>query len=309
MKKKSFIALTLCAVCGVSSIAQPIGASKPELLLKYEHGLMAPVWSPTGDRIAVTTDNYTGILVADANGSNLMPLTQEAGAGYKMCWSNDGSMILGRTNVEENRLILHEVKVWNVNNGSSRTIIEKTREITGTPLWENAGNVAVAYRSGIKSFNLKTSKERILSQSNVYSIMVNDPANAACKISSLKEFEGKIIINPSISADNSTIAFQIPGKGIYTCTADGSQVKFICKGSHPTWLPDGKTIVYTVVSDDGSRFTESHLFAINTTTMKSVELVGGSDIIPLTPAVSPDGKKVAFENAADAAIYVISLKY
>ena len=43
--------------------------------------------------------------------------------------------------------------------------------------------------------------------------------------------------------------------------------------------------------------------------MKSVELVGGSDIIPLTPAVSPDGKKVAFENAADAAIYVISLKY
>ena len=74
-------------------------------------------------------------------------------------------------------------------------------------------------------------------------------------------------------------------------------------------MPDGKTIVYTLVADDGSRFTESHIIAVNTATMKSVELAGGSDIIPLTPAVSPDGTKIAFENAANAAIYVITLKY
>ena len=40
-----------------------------------------------------------------------------------------------------------------------------------------------------------------------------------------------------------------------------------------------------------------------------VLLTGNTDCIPLTPAVSPDGKRVAFENAQDASIYVMDLKY
>ena len=38
-------------------------------------------------------------------------------------------------------------------------------------------------------------------------------------------------------------------------------------------------------------------------------LVANSDIIPLKSTVSPDGKKIAFENVADEAIYVVNLKY
>ena len=133
--------------------------------------------------------------------------------------------------------------------------------------------------------------------------------SVAMRIFDEKQFEGKMVINPALSADGSMVAFQIPGKGIYSCTVAGENVRFITKGSHPAWLPDGKTIVYTDVKDDGNRFTESYIMAVNTATMASVQLAGGTDIIPLTPSVSPDGMKVAFENAADAAIYVITLKY
>ena len=308
MNKCFFIALALCAMSGATAMAQPTGASQPRLLIKSEQGLMAPVWSPSGDKIAVTTDNYTGILVANADGSNLTPITDEPGAGYKMQWSDDNVQILGRTNVVDNNLTFHEVKVWNVNNGKATTLIGKTRELTGTPLWDNVGSVKVADRTGIKSIDVTGKTKHAAASTDAYSIMVNDPANAAVKLA-MSDFTGKIIINPAISADGSTVAFQRPGKGIYTCSADGSQVRFIARGSHPAWLPDGKTIVYTLVADDGSRFTESHIIAVNTATMKSVELAGGSDIIPLTPAVSPDGTKIAFENAANAAIYVITLKY
>ena len=308
MKKNFLLALALCACGGLALSAQPRSASQPKLLIKSESGLMAPLWSPTGDRIAVTTNNYTGILVADADGKALTSVTNLSGAGYKMQWSADGSRIMGRTNITENNRVFHEVKVWNISDGSEQTVVAKTRALNGTPVWDNE-NVIVSEQSGSKAVNIRTKSVKPAASLNVYTIMMNDPTNAAKRIAGLKQFEGKMVINPALSADGSMVAFQIPGKGIYSCTVAGENVRFITKGSHPAWLPDGKTIVYTDVKDDGNRFTESYIMAVNTATMASVQLAGGTDIIPLTPSVSPDGMKVAFENAADAAIYVITLKY
>ena len=38
-------------------------------------------------------------------------------------------------------------------------------------------------------------------------------------------------------------------------------------------------------------------------------LTGNTSMIPMRPSVSPNGQQVVFENAADASIYVINLKY
>ena len=103
---------------GVAAMAQPRSASEPTLLIKSSQGLMAPVWSPSGDKIAVTSDNYDGIWVADADGSNLRQVTCCSGAGYKMQWSADGTKLLGRTNVVSDNRVFHEVKVWNAADGA-----------------------------------------------------------------------------------------------------------------------------------------------------------------------------------------------
>ena len=105
------------------------------------------------------------------------------------------------------------------------------------------------------------------------------------------------------------MAFQVPGKGIYVCGNDGSNLHFVAKASHPAWLADGETIVATVVADNGETFTGSKLYAIDTRNGESVLLVDREGMIPLTPAVTADGARVAFENAADASIYVINLKF
>lgn len=308
MNKHLIFALALC-ICGGVSIAQPRSASGPKLLIKSSHGLMAPVWSPNGDKIAVTTDNYTGIIVANADGSDVRQLTDLPGAGYKMQWNVAGNQLLGRTNVVDDNRVFHEVKVWNVSDGSETTLISKTRDLKGTPMWTSvAEQIAVADSKGIELMNVHNVKRTKVATVDVYTQMVSDPAGVADKISSLKEFSGKIIINPALSNDGKMVAFQVPGKGIYICNADGSDVRFLCKGSHPSWLPDN-SIIYTVVTDNGSYFTGSDIYAINVETQKTVLLTGNTDMIPLTPAVTKDGKKVAFENAKDAAIYVITLKY
>ena len=111
-----------------------------------------------------------------------------------------------------------------------------------------------------------------------------------------------------MSHDGKQVAFQVPGKGIFTCNSDGSGVAYLCKGSHPAWLPDN-SLIYTVVTDNGESFTGSDIYAVDVATGKAVLLTANTDMIPLTPAVTRDGKRVAFENAKDACIYEITLKY
>lgn len=307
MKKRRILSIAMCAVV-MSAVALPHSASAPQMLIKSDRGLMAPVWSPTGEKIAVTSDNYVGIWVADVAGNNLKQVTDNAGAGYKMQWSADGSKILGRTNVTVNNRIFHEIKVWNVADFSETTLVEQTRDIQGTPLWKGAEQIALSDLRGAAEMNVLSLKRVTKSITDVFTLMVNEPAEVAANVPSLREFLGTIIINPALSQDGMKVAFQVPGKGIYVCNVDGSDVKYVCKGSHPSWLPDG-SIIYTVVKDDGVNFTSSEIYARDITTGKSVLLSGNSEIIPLTPTVTKDGTRVAFENAMDACIYVITLKY
>lgn len=307
MKKRMILGIAVCAAA-VSAMALPRSASAPQMLIKSKQGLMAPVWSPAGDKIAVTSDNYVGIWVADANGAGLTQVTDNAGAGYKMQWSVDGTKILGRTNVTVDNRILHEIKVWGIADRSETMLVPQTRDIYGTPVWKSVDQIAISDAKGAAEMSILSRKRVAQTSTDVYTMMVNDPVGVAAKVASLNEFAGKIIINPAVSQDGKMVAFQVPGKGIYVCNADGSDVKYMCKGSHPSWLPDG-SIVYTVVKDDGMNFTSSEIYAMDIATGKSVLLTGNSDIIPLTPTVTKDGTKVAFENAKDACIYVITLKY
>ena len=306
MKRQLLFTLAIVMCCGLT-FAQPRSASEPKLLVKADVSLMAPVWSPNGDKIAVTSTAYTGVFVANADGSDLKCVTDAAGAGYKMQWSTDSKQILGRTNIVENNRVLHEVKVWSVNNSSARTLIHKTRDLKGTPTWKSIDRVIISDRAGVRTLSLNGNPTATVA--NAYDIMMNDPVGAMTKIASLKDLGGRLVLNPSLSPDGKKVAFQVYGKGMYVCNIDGSALKSIGLGVYPTWLPDNECVVFNRTTDDGSRLTASQLIAMNVNTGKTVTLVANSDIIPLKSTVSPDGKKIAFENVADEAIYVVNLKY
>ena len=279
---KQFLLLSVgLMMAGAASAALPTGASAPARLLKSDNGLMAPVWSPSGEMIAATGDNYTGIYVAQADGSYMRRISGDAGAGYKMVWADDAN-IMGRANVSNGPGRAYRLRSYNVANGQS-TELSAGRELP-----------RVARLSGAAS---------------LYENMVAYPDGITSAVPALSRFAGKMVINPAENADGSKIAFQVPGEGMWVINADGSGLRSLGKGSHPAWLPDGETVVYTLVSDNGVDFTASTLYAIDTKTNRTVTLTAQSGVIPMSPAVSPDGKKVAFENAADHAIYVVNLKY
>ena len=283
MKKHFFLAVALMAIGGVAG-AQVQSDGAPVKLLSTPGGLMAPVWSPDGSKIAVTTDNYTGILVANADGTALRQLTREAGTGYNMTWTEDGAAIISRNNIVENGRVFHEIKSFDVKLGTSKVLMAKSRDAVSPRLKAHKGAAA-----------------------DIYSAMLARPTKAAKEFKALNQFAGKTVINPALSPDGSKIAFQIPGNGMWLINADGSGLRSLGKGSHASWLPDSKTIVYTVVEDNGERFTSSQLKSVDTSNGKTSVITRRADMIPMTPSVSPDGRKVAFENAADAAIYVVNI--
>lgn len=283
MKKHYLIVLAVAAVAAVPAFGQVRAASEPVKLLESPSGLMAPVWSPDGSKIAVTTDNYAGIYVANADGSNLALVTSDAGAGYKMSWNADSRTIVGRAKtVDATMRNLQEMRSYDVANGRSAVVAARTRT---------------------------TAEPAALSASGIYGQMVSNPAEATSNIAALLQFAGKVVINPALSPDGKIIAFQIPGKGMWTINCDGSNLRSIGTGSHPAWMPDSRNLVYTIVEDNGAEFTASTLMSIDLVSGRRAVVYSAAGFIPMTPAVSPDGSKVAFENAADAAIYTLNLQY
>ena len=280
MKRKLIIAVAL-VLPGMSAMAQPMSWSEPQPFIKSEHSLMAPVWSPDGSQIAVTGDNFIGIWVADANGNNLRQVSESPGAGYKMLWNSNQEITS---------------TPYTVVDGKRMTRIEQVNVSTAS-----VKQVAPAMR------NLKRSA--VEGASSIYQIMLDEPQNATSMIAGLSDYAGKWVINPVLSPDGTRIAFQIVTKGLFVCNADGSGLIELGKGSHASWLPDSRNLMMTCIVDDGHRFTSSDIYCVNVDKRSAVNITPTSDVIPVTIAVSPDGRRVAFDNDTDGAIYIINLNY
>lgn len=302
MRKKIILLAFLFTSAGC--FAQP-KAGIPQKLVQGDEGFMCPAWSPDSKTLAFTGDNYRGIWVAKVDGSELTKITDDAGAGYKMAWNGNGEEILSRTNVYRNQKTYHAIKTFNVKTCEERTLVPETRDL-GIATWRSTD--AIAVQKGRQGIAVKRGKAGN-STLSVYETMVSDPFHALLQIPELKEWADKPVINPALSTDKNMVAFQIPGKGVYICDINGANVKYLGKGSCPTWTSGNKYVIVARVRDNGETFTSSELYAINTKTAETTVFFNDNAMLPMTPAVSPDGKKLAFENCNDGCIYTIDITY
>jgi len=297
-----------------SLFAQPQATGEPFVLISSpSHNFMNAMWSPDGKTIAFSSDNFNGIWLADADGQNIRQLTDDGAVGFGYSWSPDGNFILGRPAVYENRRRYHQVKIYNVQTSQSEVLMDSTRDIYGLPAWSPDGSQVAVVRDGKIEFSTseqlqKSNEEPSLNV--IYAINgklfnINQVTRSDVEITA---FEGRTIFNVRISPDQSKVAFQVQGKGLYVLNTDGSGLQHLGHGEHASWLPGSDYIVVTMVEDDGHYITGGELYAVDVASGDYQHLTGHTQAVALKPAVSPCGHWVAFENPNDGNIYVMELR-
>ena len=310
MKTKLLIGFWL--LLGVSTVlAQPKMAKKPMKLISSPNEIyMNANWSPNGQKIAFTAEEYNGLWVCNSNGKQIEKITSDLSAGFAYQWSSDSKNILARPVVEDNSVRFHQVVHYSIENKSKAVLIDRTLNLKSLPVWTNSGtSVAVLTDEGVKEVSSgKPALKGKVIEDSIETFGRNLIKGSSSIELSAPEFKGRYVYNLVQSPDGSKIVFQVNGLGLYVANADGSNRKHLGFGEQASWMPDGKYVVVTVVKDNGYTITSGEIEAIDVNSGKSYPILSDSGYVALNPDVSPDGKSILFDNEPDGAIYLLKLK-
>ncbi len=309
-KKKFLLALaiSLGATQGYSQFK--IAKEPTKIISSDEMVYMNANWSPDGENIAFTSEKNKGLWVSDAQGKNAKIITSDINAGFSYEWSSDSKTILSRPVIMENNKRYSQIAIYSVRDSKKTVLIDKTRNIKSLPIWiDGDSRVAVLTVDGVKKIN---SGKTILNKKSTVDkteLLGRNIVKTDKSISiNNSRFEGRYIFNVVQSPNGTKVVFQVSGLGLYVSNADGSDMKNIGYGEQASWMSDNENIVITNIQDDGEVVTSGEIEVLNVTTGKIITLLSDKKYTALNPSVSPDGKKILFDNVNDGAVYVLELE-
>lgn len=251
-------------------------------------GYYHPQISPNADFLLLTKINYQGLIQFNLAEKNMKILNNEAGAGYGVQISDDGSSVLyKKINLVQNRRH-NALIIQNLSTGEKKELIAPTREqitlrfIDSQPAYVKGKQMVIATPKA-------TSSQRV--------ITIEDRKMVIYKNGNRKELtpNGKdaSYIWPSISPDGKNIAYTVAGKGTFVCSIDGSSIKSLGKLSAPRWAGN-RYIVGMNDIDDGEKLISSTVSIVSIDGKVKEQLKTPSGVNAMYPNASKDGSKVVF---------------
>lgn len=315
MKKSQlvFVAMILLTLASLSA-AQIRRAGKPLRLTPAGREFMQPVWSPTGEWIAVTSTRYDGIWLLQPDGTGLQQLTADRAVGYKMKWSPDGKMLVGRAAKYENQRRYNAIKAYETATKRERLLSDFRTLMPGLPQWTDGNQkIALFANRGLELFqvvaaattpNTSAIAKRPLVFANEQGLLVID-AGATVQ-NQIQPVPGEAI-NAALSADGSRIVFEMVNGHLYVCKLDGSALLDLGRGERPQWSPDGGKIAFMISSDDGHRMLGADIYVMRADGSDKINLTNSADRLEMNCSWSPDGKRLVYDERNSRAVWVMEL--
>ena len=313
MLRLSCVAM-LCAMLFVpAAFAQaPIAAGEPTRIVgSDDYPLMRPVFSPIGDRIAVSGSNFAGLYLVNLETQELSRLTDEASAGYGAEWSHDGSAILTRVAQIDGVRRQHAVKLFDAYTRQVEQLTEYRPSMRSLPRWAPDG--ARVYLPADDRVEVLDAGARVASKTvdaGARTMLVTNGALAATSATDatprVVERAERDILRVATSRDGQRVAYEVLGGNLFVMNVDGSGKVDLGLGEAARFSPDGEWVVFMRTEDDGYQITGSDLFAARVSDGQVFRLTDSPDRIEMNPDWSPDGNAIVYDDRG--AVYLLPLQ-
>ncbi|HHH54606.1 MAG TPA: hypothetical protein ENK91_13175, partial [Bacteroidetes bacterium] len=266
MKKSLFLFLLLSQII----VAQNLSVLSNEKVLDSDSKYYYPHLSPDGQKIAFTTQNFTGLYVIDIKTNKITQISDKPGAGYEPAFSNDGNTLYFRTNEYEGIKKYSSLLSYNMENNNKTIIVQRKRDllppkiINGKLIYTVKGEIQ---KKKIGGRNNDSQKEEILA------FLENQ------KITLIKDGQKTVLaplgdgnyIWPQLSPDKTKLMFTFAGHGTYISDLDGNILAELGYLNASKWL-NNDWVVGMKDRDNGDIFTASEIFAVKADGQKAVQL-------------------------------------
>ena len=292
MKRRLFF-LLLCSGLMIHLAAQRIEVQTPRLVSEAGTEVFYPKFTPDGKTILLTSVNYTGLKSLNLESKQVRELTAEPGAGWNVLVSQDSKTLFYQSidfsndpsgiatfrtlNVETHRVApLASFESLEVQKPNELAIRPRATAQTPTVVYVNEDLKIVVERNGRKNV-----------------IAPNGP--------------DADYIWATLSPDGTKISYYSMLTGeVFICDLSGRILSNLGAMDAPVWLTNDWIVGMNEVNN-GRVVTASNIVAITVDGRVKQDLTpAGGNLIAMFPAVSPDGRTIAF-NTLDGKLYVMEI--
>jgi len=308
LKKIIFL---LCLPLALAQAGFKIAGTPVRLIGDAEQPFMRPIWSSTGNYIACTGEGYRGIWLLHLHTRELRQLSDASSAGFGMCWSADGRSLAARISKFQGWRRANAIQLFDVESQTAWLVCPFQNASLGLPAWSyDDSRIYVTVKNKLQAFDTgkrNTALKKAAPQTIAY--LKGDELNFYHPITttSLKKLSDQRVINLTTSPDGSRIAFEMMGGPLCVMNSDARGLVELGDGHRPQWSPDGQHLVYMITQDDGHRIVSSDLCVIKTDGSEKQQLTQTMGSLEMNPCWSPDGNQIAYDDAGDGAIYILTL--
>jgi len=275
-----------------------------------------PQWSPNGNYISFTGNDYKGIFMMHKDSLNIRTLNNDLGAGYKYAWALDNTHIAYRGTRFVNNKREQFIGVINIKTNADTNLVFHNR--LQPPVWqylETGKKVLYVFNNEIicsDEFNYEA--EEFSFYAHIPNINIaffyNQGAMSLIDLK-LKNTENTQKIegmDAVIAPDKDKFVFSRDGQLVLSSFSKSDEI-ILDDGRYPSWSPDSKKIVYQKTSDDGYSITTSDLYIFDITALKKYTLTETEDFLEANPSWSPSGNEILFNDELKGNIYLLKLNY
>lgn len=264
-------------------------------------GLFHPVFSPTGEYLLATAENYSGLQLYAFQTKTFTELTQDAGAGYGVQISEDGNSILYRKSELKNQLKFTSLMEYTRSTAQKQQLVSPTREpisakfVANKPMYLKSKKIVRNNITTTEAGNLIAieNQKMVIYSANSSKTIAPNGQNAS-------------YFWASISPDKKNIVYSVAGKGTFVCKIDGTYPISLGKLAAPVWL-NNDWIVGMDDKDDGVKVLSSQLVAATINAKIRQTITTPTGILAMYPAASSDGSRIAF-NTEKGDIYLLNVE-